>query len=95
VSQLEKDIGSDQFPPNEHYFGLVNVSPKPSFNYLKQFLISITFIIKPITFFSFSLEILAIVIQYYKHFIFVNLFEIKYWNIKLVIKEIKKLCSRV
>lgn len=25
VSQLEKDIGSDQFPPNEHYFGLVNV----------------------------------------------------------------------
>ncbi|VVC30238.1 Ubiquitin specific protease, conserved site,Peptidase C19, ubiquitin carboxyl-terminal [Cinara cedri] len=24
VSQLEKDIGSDQFPPNEHYFGLVN-----------------------------------------------------------------------
>lgn len=26
VSQLERDIGSDQFPPNEHYFGLVNVS---------------------------------------------------------------------
>lgn len=25
VSQLERDIGSDQFPPNEHYFGLVNV----------------------------------------------------------------------
>ncbi|BES90270.1 Ubiquitin carboxyl-terminal hydrolase [Nesidiocoris tenuis] len=24
VSQLERDIGSDQFPPNEHYFGLVN-----------------------------------------------------------------------
>ncbi|KAJ8682759.1 hypothetical protein QAD02_018551 [Eretmocerus hayati] len=24
ISQLEKDIGSDQFPPNEHYFGLVN-----------------------------------------------------------------------
>nr|CAG4636183.1 EOG090X06IH [Eubosmina coregoni] len=24
VSQLEKEIGSDQFPPNEHYFGLVN-----------------------------------------------------------------------
>lgn len=23
---MEKDIGSDQFPPNEHYFGLVNVS---------------------------------------------------------------------
>lgn len=25
ISQLERDIGSDQFPPNEHYFGLVNV----------------------------------------------------------------------
>ncbi|EJY57700.1 AAEL017004-PA [Aedes aegypti] len=24
VSQLERDIGADQFPPNEHYFGLVN-----------------------------------------------------------------------
>ncbi|XP_041973238.1 ubiquitin carboxyl-terminal hydrolase 46 [Aricia agestis] len=24
ISQLEKDIGSEQFPPNEHYFGLVN-----------------------------------------------------------------------
>ena len=26
ASQLEKEIGSDQFPVNEHYFGLVNVS---------------------------------------------------------------------
>ena len=26
ASQLEKDIGSDMFPANEHYFGLVNVS---------------------------------------------------------------------
>lgn len=26
ISQLERDIGSDQFPPNEHYFGLTNVS---------------------------------------------------------------------
>ena len=26
ASQLEKEIGSDQFPANEHYFGLVNVS---------------------------------------------------------------------
>lgn len=26
ASQLEKDIGSDLFPANEHYFGLVNVS---------------------------------------------------------------------
>lgn len=25
ISQLERDIGSD-FPANEHYFGLVNVS---------------------------------------------------------------------
>ena len=25
ASQLEKEIGSDQFPANEHYFGLVNV----------------------------------------------------------------------
>uniref|UniRef100_A0A6G1SLI8 ubiquitinyl hydrolase 1 n=1 Tax=Aceria tosichella TaxID=561515 RepID=A0A6G1SLI8_9ACAR len=24
VSQLEREIGIDQFPPNEHYFGLVN-----------------------------------------------------------------------
>lgn len=25
-SHLEKEIGSDQLPANEHYFGLVNVS---------------------------------------------------------------------
>ena len=37
ASALEKEIGADQFPPNEHYFGLVNVSifkaeyKKPSF----------------------------------------------------------------
>nr|CAG4651833.1 EOG090X06IH [Triops cancriformis] len=24
ASQLERDIGSEQFPPNEHYFGLIN-----------------------------------------------------------------------
>jgi ubiquitin carboxyl-terminal hydrolase 12/46 len=24
ISQLERDIGSEQFPSNEHYFGLVN-----------------------------------------------------------------------
>lgn len=30
ISQLERDIGSD-FPANEHYFGLVNVSFKPTF----------------------------------------------------------------
>lgn len=27
ISQLERDIGTD-FPANEHYFGLVNVSVK-------------------------------------------------------------------
>ena len=26
ASQLEKDIGSDLFPPNEHYFGLVSLT---------------------------------------------------------------------
>ena len=26
ASQLEKDIGSDLFPPNEHYFGLASES---------------------------------------------------------------------
>lgn len=26
ASALEKDIGPEQFPINEHYFGLVNVS---------------------------------------------------------------------
>lgn len=26
ASALEKEIGSEQFPVNEHYFGLVNVS---------------------------------------------------------------------
>ena len=26
ASQLEKDIGTDLFPANEHFFGLVNVS---------------------------------------------------------------------
>lgn len=33
VSQLERDIGADQFPPNEHFFGLVNVSSQ-SLNHL-------------------------------------------------------------
>ena len=33
ASQLEKDIGSDMFPANEHYFGLVNVS-YDQYNYL-------------------------------------------------------------
>ena len=28
ATQLEKDIGADQFPPNEHFFGLVNVRIK-------------------------------------------------------------------
>ena len=36
ISQLERDIGSDQFPPNEHYFGLVNVSLTPCMMQLFQ-----------------------------------------------------------
>lgn len=28
ASALEKEIGSEQFPVNEHYFGLVNVSER-------------------------------------------------------------------
>lgn len=28
ASALEKEIGPEQFPVNEHYFGLVNVSVK-------------------------------------------------------------------
>ena len=36
ASQLEKDIGSDLFPANEHFFGLVNVSI-PFFSYHAQF----------------------------------------------------------
>ena len=31
ASQLEKDIGSDLFPANEHFFGLVNVSTNSLF----------------------------------------------------------------
>ncbi len=31
ASQLEKDIGSDMFPANEHFFGLVNVSMEGHF----------------------------------------------------------------
>ncbi|GBP79595.1 Ubiquitin carboxyl-terminal hydrolase 46, partial [Eumeta japonica] len=30
ISQLERDIGSEQFPPNEHYFGLVDVGQNTS-----------------------------------------------------------------
>ena len=45
ASNLEKEIGSDQFPTNEHYFGLVNVSQIAYF----------TFVIETV-FFSFLLE---------------------------------------
>lgn len=40
VSQLERDIGSDKFPANEHYFGLVNVRRKCNKNpkYLVNFM---------------------------------------------------------
>lgn len=39
VSQLERDIGSD-FPANEHYFGLVNVSES---NIFRNVLIKLNF----------------------------------------------------
>ena len=46
ASQLEKDIGSDMFPANEHYFGLVNVSIQ-NWQYLIQALFfSIPFLSK-------------------------------------------------
>ena len=38
ASQLEKDIGTDMFPANEHYFGLVNVSFSPNFGSLAVFM---------------------------------------------------------
>jgi len=47
ISQLERDIGSDQFPPNEHYFGLVNVSVTPDiddlFKKLKYYTVYLIF----------------------------------------------------
>jgi len=44
-SQLEKELGSELFPPNEHYFGLVNVR----FNSVKYFQFINTY---TLTFFS-------------------------------------------
>lgn len=38
ASALEKDIGPEQFPINEHYFGLVNVSPAASSHALTAFI---------------------------------------------------------
>ena len=32
ASQLEKQIGSENFPQNEHYFGLVNVCTMLKYN---------------------------------------------------------------
>lgn len=97
MSQLERDIGSDQFPPNEHYFGLVNVRLNISNITLIIIcsLYTIVSVLKLFTIYFSSLETLVTVIQCFKHFIFVNLFEIKYWSIKLAIREIKRLCSRV
>lgn len=34
ASALEKEIGSEQFPVNEHYFGLVNVCKRYSLQIL-------------------------------------------------------------
>ena len=36
ASQLEKDIGSDMFPANEHFFGLVNVSTEYMQDYVSS-----------------------------------------------------------
>lgn len=36
ISALEKEIGPDRFPPNERYFGLVNVS-----NWTISFLVNV------------------------------------------------------
>lgn len=38
ASALEKDIGPEQFPINEHYFGLVNVSSAASSHDLTVFI---------------------------------------------------------
>lgn len=38
ASALEKDIGPEQFPINEHYFGLVNVSSAASSHALTAFI---------------------------------------------------------
>lgn len=71
ISQLERDIGTD-FPANEHYFGLVNVSREAKktteFNIL-QF--------SPF----YSLEILVTVIQYFKLYISANRSARKCWII--------------
>lgn len=75
ISQLERDIGTD-FPANEHYFGLVNVSreAKKTTEFNKEFNI--------LQFSPFySLEILVTVIQYFKLYISANRSARKCWII--------------
>ena len=43
TSQLEKDIGAEMFPHNEHFFGLVNVSRKSYYN-INDTLLKVTFL---------------------------------------------------
>lgn len=76
ISQLERDIGSD-FPANEHYFGLVNVSSKFK-TFLQCFdLLSILQIFS----WNSSLEIRVIVIPFFRLFIFANRSETRFSSI--------------
>lgn len=99
ISQLERDIGSDQFPPNEHYFGLVNVSAKAttvtsSFDPSNFNSIIHDISIFHICFFLFilfdSLVIRATVIPCYRRYISVNHSERRCSNTKQRINEPKK-----
>lgn len=79
ISQLERDIGTD-FPANEHYFGLVNVSPESEifFNVL-----ILTFFLLQI---PFSSAILVIRTAYFKLFTFANLSGTRSWSTNLRIR---------
>lgn len=91
VSQLERDIGSD-FPANEHYFGLVNVSEKTYFSlwWLQCFDFSID------QFWNLnSSATLATQIRYFKRCISANLSGIKFSSTKWRINERRKLCWHV
>lgn len=74
ISQLERDIGTD-FPANEHYFGLVNVSAQILF--FRQ-CFDFHIFLNPA-----SLEIPAIAILFYKPSISASPSETKYWSTSL------------
>lgn len=87
LSQLERDIGSEQFPPGEHYFGLTNVrriktckSHEISFTNPHLFL-----------FFFCSLAIRVTVILYYKPFIFASRSGRRFWNTRPKIRGLRRL----